>query len=181
MRFLAALLLLALLGGAVPAADSPLVHGSAWTSADIPLLEQRMHEAARRESFEEAARCRDLIQQIRVEGSTVWYEGRGHMNRVLFAVWGLGITGWKILGYCGILMFGGRWLVQAWYRKRTGRSDMPTAFWMISVAGAGMVTMYFIWGKNDSIGIIGNALPAGVALYNLVQDLRQRRRAARPA
>jgi lipid-A-disaccharide synthase-like uncharacterized protein len=111
------------------------------------------------------------------------YEGRGHMNRVLvvidlpFTTTHWTVTGWKILGFVGAFCFAGRWLVQAWHRKRTGAATMPTVFWIISLAGAGMVTAYFIWGKNDSVGIITNALPASVALYNLIQDLKQRRAA----
>ena len=31
-------------------------------------------------------------------------------------------------------------------------------------------------GKNDSVGIITNALPASVALWNLVQDLRSKKK-----
>jgi lipid-A-disaccharide synthase-like uncharacterized protein len=107
------------------------------------------------------------------------YEGRGHMHRVLLeialpggATWY--VTGWKILGFVGAFCFAGRWLVQAWHRKRTGSAAMPTVFWIISLCGAAMVTMYFVWGKNDSVGIITNALPASVALYNLIQDLRQK-------
>lgn len=108
------------------------------------------------------------------------YEGRGHMHRVLLELdlpltathWT--ITGWKLLGFIGAFCFAGRWLVQAWHRKRTGSAVMPTIFWVISLGGAGMVTAYFVWGKNDSVGIITNALPASVALWNLVQDLRTR-------
>lgn len=108
------------------------------------------------------------------------YEGRGHMHRVLADIdlpwieahWR--ITGWKLLGFAGALCFASRWLVQAWHRRRSGSSAMPTAFWVISLAGAGMVTAYFIWGKNDSVGIITNLLPALVAAWNLGQDLRGR-------
>lgn len=107
-------------------------------------------------------------------------EGRGHMNDILCKLGPVTVTGWKILGFVGAFCFGGRWLVQWWHRKRTGRKDMPTVFWVISLAGAGMVTMYFIWGKNDSVGILTNALPASVALYNLFQDLKAKR-AAKPA
>ncbi|MCS6970311.1 MAG: lipid-A-disaccharide synthase N-terminal domain-containing protein [Planctomycetota bacterium] len=110
------------------------------------------------------------------------YEGRGHMHRVLTIIdlpfidaqWT--ITGWKILGFAGALCFASRWLVQAWHRRKTGSAAMPTAFWVISLLGAGLVTMYFIWGKNDSVGILTNALPAAVAFWNLVQDLRGRLR-----
>jgi lipid-A-disaccharide synthase-like uncharacterized protein len=51
---------------------------------------------------------------------------------------------------------------------------VPTIFWVISLLGAGMTTLYFIFGKNDSVGILQNALPACVASYNLYQDLRGR-------
>ncbi len=112
------------------------------------------------------------------------YEGPGHMNRVLleldlpFTSTAWTITGWKILGLVGALCFAGRWLVQAWHRKRTGAATMPTLFWIISLAGALMVTAYFVWGKNDSVGIITNALPASVACWNLLQDLRGKKKTA---
>ena len=35
-----------------------------------------------------------------------------------------------------------------------------------------MVTSYFIWGKNDSVGVLSNLFPAAVAVYNLVMDLK---------
>jgi lipid-A-disaccharide synthase-like uncharacterized protein len=38
-----------------------------------------------------------------------------------------------------------------------------------------MVTSYFIWGKNDAVGILTNLLPASVALYNLVLDIKNGR------
>jgi lipid-A-disaccharide synthase-like uncharacterized protein len=108
------------------------------------------------------------------------YEGRGHMHRVLLQIalpftdrpWT--ITGWKLVGFVGAFCFAGRWLVQLIHRKRTGTREIPTVFWIISLAGAGMVTAYFVWGKNDSVGILTNLLPASVAAYNLVQDLRAR-------
>lgn len=112
------------------------------------------------------------------------YEGRGHMHRVLLVVdlpftethWT--VTGWKLLGFLGAFCFAGRWIVQWWHRKRTGRPEIPTVFWIISLSGALMVTMYFIWGKNDSVGILTNALPASVAFWNLFQDLRGHKKSA---
>lgn len=188
MKRLLIVVALLLVAGGVTAAiflgSGSDVHGPMYGPADIPALQVRMATEAKAQRYEEAARLRDLIRQVENRGSAAEYEGRGHMNRVL-ATMEIGkarltVTGWKILGYCGILMFGARWLVQAWHRKRTGRAEMPTAFWIISLVSATMVTMYFIWGKNDSVGIIGNGLPAGVALYNLIQDLKLKR-AARTA
>lgn len=106
---------------------------------------------------------------------SVWTSFNEWMNTPFFH-WGkLTLDPWKLVGYTGALMFALRWVVQAFYRKRTGHNIMPTVFWIISLIGAGLTTMYFIFGKNDSVGIIQNALPASVALYNLVLDLRQRK------
>ena len=33
---------------------------------------------------------------------------------------------------------------------------------------------YFVWGKNDSVGILGNLFPSFVATYNLWLDVRHR-------
>ncbi len=109
------------------------------------------------------------------------WEGRGYMNLILgdwvlpLVGWKLTITGWKILGWLGASLFAARWFVQAWHRKRYGSANLPTVFWVMSLAGAGLTTGYFIWGKNDSVGILQNALPTGVAAWNLWQDLRRPR------
>ncbi len=83
--------------------------------------------------------------------------------------------GWKLLGWTGASMFALRWVIQARHRKRTGTTEMPTSFWIVSLFGAVLTTAYFIFGKNDSVGILQNALPAGVAFYNLALDLKKRR------
>jgi len=85
---------------------------------------------------------------------------------------GIVVTPWKIVGFLGAFMFAGRWLVQAWATRRAGRPTIPRSFWIISLAGSAMVTSYFIWGKNDSVGVLTNLLPASVALYNLVMDIK---------
>ena len=68
--------------------------------------------------------------------------------------------------------FAARWLVQAWATRRAGRPMIPRSFWIISLTGSAMVTSYFIWGKNDSVGVLTNLLPASVAMYNLVMDIK---------
>jgi lipid-A-disaccharide synthase-like uncharacterized protein len=54
----------------------------------------------------------------------------------------------------------------------------------MSISGSLLLLAYFIFGKNDSVGVLSNLFPAGVAGYNLVLDLRhkreQRERAASP-
>ena len=72
-------------------------------------------------------------------------------------------------------MFAGRWVVQALATKRAGRPMIPRSFWIISLLGSAMVTSYFVWGKNDAVGVLTNFLPASVAFYNLIMDIRASR------
>lgn len=97
------------------------------------------------------------------------------MDTVIGNLGGITFTGWKICGLVGTVCFGLRWFVQAWHRKRTGSAVIPLAFWLMSVVGTSLTLLYFIFGKNDSVGIIGNALPLSVALYNVWLDLAHRR------
>jgi len=99
------------------------------------------------------------------------------MRDVIGTFLGVTVTPWKIIGFVGALMFAGRWLVQAWATRRAGRPTIPRSFWIISLTGSAMVTSYFIWGKNDAIGVLTNLLPASVAFYNLVMDIRHHRSA----
>jgi lipid-A-disaccharide synthase-like uncharacterized protein len=97
------------------------------------------------------------------------------MSMVIGSFFGIVVTPWKLVGFLGALMFAGRWLVQAWATRRAGRPTIPRSFWIISLSGSAMVTSYFIWGKNDSVGILTNLLPASVAFYNLVMDIKANR------
>lgn len=85
------------------------------------------------------------------------------------------VTGWKIIGWTGALMFTGRWIVQLLSSKKHGRPTFPMVYWWMSVAGSLMTLSYFIWGKNDSVGILQNLFPAFVASYNLYLEIGQRR------
>src|SRR5512139_493008 len=97
------------------------------------------------------------------------------MNETLGTVFGIVITPWKLVGYAGMLMFTGRWLVQLLATRRHRRPVIPRAFWVMSLFGSAMLVSYFIWGKNDSVGILSNLFPATVAFYNLVMDIRHHR------
>ena len=66
--------------------------------------------------------------------------------------------------------------MQAVHRHRTASAEVPTAFWWISLLGAAMTFSYFVFGKNDSVGIIQNLFPMTVAGYNLFLDANQRRK-----
>ncbi|MHC1481380.1 lipid-A-disaccharide synthase N-terminal domain-containing protein [Frateuria aurantia] len=85
-------------------------------------------------------------------------------------------TMWKVIGFCGALMFTSRWVVQMYYTRRLKRVVMPVAFWWLSVLGSALQLAYFIFGKNDSVGIIANFFPTFVAVYNLMIELKRKRR-----
>ena len=97
------------------------------------------------------------------------------MKEVIAVMFGITVTPWKLVGFVGALMFAGRWIIQALATRRHGKPTIPRSFWIISLAGSAMVTSYFIWGKNDSVGVLTNLLPASVAFYNLVMDIRSKR------
>lgn len=87
-------------------------------------------------------------------------------------IWGwklpvLVVTWWKIIGYTGVALFAGRWVVQMIASHREGKSTIPRLFWYMSLLGSVMILSYFIWGKNDSVGILSNLFPSVVAGYNL--------------
>jgi lipid-A-disaccharide synthase-like uncharacterized protein len=97
------------------------------------------------------------------------------MKEVVAVMFGITVTPWKLVGFFGALMFAGRWIIQALATRRNGKPTIPRSFWIISLAGSAMVTSYFIWGKNDAVGVLTNLLPASVALYNLIMDIKSGR------
>src|SRR5688572_24458807 len=98
------------------------------------------------------------------------------MNTAMGMMFGVVVTPWKLIGYLGVLLFAGRWVVQVWATRKRGKPTMPRLFWVMSVLGSALLLSYFIWGKNDSVGVLSNLFPAVVALYNLVLDVRAGRR-----
>lgn len=94
------------------------------------------------------------------------------MNDVITTAFGVVLTPWKVIGYLGVFLFAGRWVVQVLATRKHKRPTMPRLFWIMSVAGSALLLSYFIWGKNDSVGVLSNLFPAAVAVYNLVMDLK---------
>ncbi len=81
------------------------------------------------------------------------------MNAVILTMFGVVITPWKLIGYTGVLLFAGRWVFQLAATRREGKPTMPRIFWTMSVAGSALLLSYFIWGKNDSVGVLSNLSP----------------------
>lgn len=89
------------------------------------------------------------------------------MNTVIYQGLGVVVTPWKLIGYLGVALFAGRWFVQVFASRISGRPVMPPLFWYMSIVGSLLLLSYFIFGKNDSVGVLSNLFPFTVALYNL--------------
>jgi lipid-A-disaccharide synthase-like uncharacterized protein len=103
------------------------------------------------------------------------------MNEVIGSYFGVTVTPWKLVGYLGVALFAGRWFVQLWASRAVGRPTVPRVFWYMSMTGSLLLLAYFIFGKNDSVGILSNLFPAVIAGYNLYLDLRTSARRASTA
>ena len=97
------------------------------------------------------------------------------MNTVIYQGLGVVVTPWKLIGYLGVALFAGRWFVQVIASRFQGKPVMPPLFWYMSIAGSVLLLSYFIFGKNDSVGVLSNLFPFAVALYNLYLQKRTAR------
>lgn len=90
------------------------------------------------------------------------------MNFAILELFGVVVTPWKLVGYAGVSLFAGRWIVQLIATGKRGRPVIPALFWLMSVAGSVLLLLYFTFGKNDSVGVLSNLFPMTVSIYNLM-------------
>ncbi|MGD8441818.1 MAG: lipid-A-disaccharide synthase N-terminal domain-containing protein [Holophagae bacterium] len=81
---------------------------------------------------------------------------------------------WVVLGLLGQVVFAGRMIVQWLISERSRRSVVPVAFWWMSLAGASMLLVYFLW-RRDIVGVLGQCTGWIIYLRNLVLIYRERR------
>lgn len=93
-------------------------------------------------------------------------------HELVHALMAFQFTAWKIIGFLGMAMFTSRWFVQLYYTRKYKRVVVPQAFWWLSVCGSALLLAYFIFGKNDSVGILSNLFPVFVSAYNLIIHMR---------
>lgn len=105
----------------------------------------------------------------------VLFLGADAMHEALTELHLVIITPWKLIGYLGTLLFTARWFVQFYATKKQKKVVVPMMFWYLSVTGSALTLIYFIWGKNDSVGIIQTAFPMFVSVYNVFAHLKHRR------
>lgn len=73
---------------------------------------------------------------------------------------------WVTLGFLGQLLFTGRMVVQWLCSEKQRRSVVPPAFWWMSLVGASMLLVYFIW-RREPIGVLGQATGWFIYVRNL--------------
>jgi lipid-A-disaccharide synthase-like uncharacterized protein len=95
------------------------------------------------------------------------------MNEPILHFVGIVITPWKLIGYTGVFLFAGRWVVQVLASRASQRPVLPRLFWYLSILGSLLLLLYFIFGKNDSVGVLSNLFPLFIACYNLALDFKQ--------
>jgi lipid-A-disaccharide synthase-like uncharacterized protein len=75
-------------------------------------------------------------------------------------------NGWLILGFFAQALFASRFIVQWIASERAGESVMPEVFWLLSLAGSGLLLAYAI-NKKDPVFILGQASGLLVYLRNI--------------
>lgn len=109
------------------------------------------------------------------EFARFYYEqssSRGWLSAVFNITSPAGLA-WVVLGLGGQLLFSGRMLVQWITSEKSRRSVIPISFWWMSLIGATMLLIYFIW-RRDIVGILGQATGWVIYIRNLVLIRRSR-------
>jgi lipid-A-disaccharide synthase-like uncharacterized protein len=87
---------------------------------------------------------------------------------------------WIAVGFLGQGLFFGRWVIQWIASERTAKSQMPIAFWYLSLVG-GLITLAYAIYRRDPVFIAGQGVGALVYIRNLMLIHRQRPDAAAAA
>ena len=74
---------------------------------------------------------------------------------------------WKVVGWCGNLVFFSRFFVQWYATERSKRVVVPTAFWWISITGALLLFVYAVH-QRDSVFIFAYAFTWIPYIRNLI-------------
>ena len=98
--------------------------------------------------------------------------GRGWLFTIFNVTSAAGLA-WVAIGLLGQLLFTGRMLVQWLTSEKSRRSVVPVSFWWMSLLGATMLLVYFIW-RRDIVGILGQATGWIIYIRNLILIRRWR-------
>ena len=81
---------------------------------------------------------------------------------------------WVLVGFIAQILFSARFFVQWIASERAGRSVVPLAFWLFSIAG-GMLLFIYALVRQDPVFIAGQGFGIFVYLRNLYFVLRTER------
>lgn len=95
-------------------------------------------------------------------------------GRVLFRVFGITITWWKLVGFAAVGCFGLRWIVQLAASRKQKRSVLPLLFWLITLVGASLSLSYALFAQNDSVFVLQSLFPLMLALYNIFLECKRK-------
>lgn len=76
-------------------------------------------------------------------------------------------TIWIAIGFFGQGLFFGRWVLQWIVSERKAKSQVPLAFWYMSLIG-GLITLAYAIYRKDPVFIAGQGVGAVVYIRNLV-------------
>lgn len=74
---------------------------------------------------------------------------------------------WIAIGFLGQGLFFGRWVIQWIASERTAESQVPIAFWYMSLIG-GLITLAYAIYRADPVFISGQGIGTFVYIRNLV-------------
>lgn len=73
---------------------------------------------------------------------------------------------WLLLGFCGQVLFMGRFVLQWLASERQRRSVLPVAFWHLSIAGA-LVLLAYAAHRRDPVFVAAQGFGVAIYLRNL--------------
>jgi lipid-A-disaccharide synthase-like uncharacterized protein len=81
---------------------------------------------------------------------------------------------WLAFGVLAQLVFTARFLVQWIASEQAGRSVVPVAFWILSMAG-GLMTLAYGIARHEAVIIMGQVLSIVIYVRNLMLIIKTRR------
>ena len=73
---------------------------------------------------------------------------------------------WVLFGFAGQGIFTARMIIQWQASEKAKSSIVPPAFWWLSILGASMLMVYFVW-RKDIVGFLGQSTGWLVYIRNL--------------
>src|SRR3954471_24755429 len=81
---------------------------------------------------------------------------------------------WKVVGWCGNVVFFSRFFVQWWATEKNRQVIVPNSFWWLSLVGSLLLLSYGLY-RRDSVFIFAYAFTWIPYIRNLVISYRNRR------